>query len=186
MKKQFIYTISAILLLTIAVVGSTYAFFSATATSNNNSVSANAQKFEVIYTGGTEINGPIDLSIDRTGGVNTTVHIKVGQGSSQALAYLFLNIEEMTDNLSVSNVKWEVSGVKNGKEVYVNNGTFAGYNDTNNNTIPIVEDYRLTEDQTDFTVYIWIDGNSTGNEILGAMLSSYISAQTEQYTGQLN
>ena len=84
------------------------------------------------------------------------------------------------------NVKWEVSGVRGGKEVYTNNGTFEGYNDTNNNAIPIVEDYRLTEEQTDFTVYVWIDGEHTGNEILGAAFSGYISAKTENFTGQLN
>lgn len=185
MKRQLIYTICAFLLLAIAVVGSTYAFFTAT-TGENSNVTAEASKFEVIYSGGTEINGPIDLSTDRTGGVNTTVHIKVGQGSAHALAYLYFNIEQMTDNLSVSNVKWEVSGLKGGKEVYTNSGTFLGYNDTSNNKIPIVENYRLTEEQTDFTLYIWIDGPNTGNEILGASLSGYISANTERFTGQLN
>lgn len=185
MKRQTIYTICAFLLLAIATVGSTYAFFSAT-TGEDSNVATESQKFEVIYTGGTEINGPIDLSTDRTGGVNTTVHIKVGQGSSHALAYLYFNIEQMTNNLSVTNVKWEVSGVKGGQEVYTNNGTFEGYNDTDNNIITIVEDYRLSEEQTDFTLYIWIDGPNTGNEIFGASLSGYISANTERFTGQLN
>ena len=185
MKKQIIYTICAILLLAITITGSTYAFFSATAGENSN-VDTQSRKFEIIYTGGTEINGPISLSTDRTGGVNTTVHIKVGQGSAEALSYLDLNILEMTENLSVSNVKWEVSGVKNGNQVYTNSGTFSGYNDTNNNVINLVHDYKLSEEQTDFTVYVWIDGPNTGNEIIGASLTSYISARTERFTGQLS
>lgn len=185
MKRQVIYSICAILLLMIAVIGSTYAFFTAT-TGENSNVTTVAKKFEVIYTGGTEINGPLNLSSDRTGGVNTTVHIKVSEGSVHALAYLYFNIEQMTNNLSVANVKWEISGIQNNQEVYTNHGTFFGYNDTDNKTIPIVEDYRLTEDQTDFTLYIWIDGNNTGNEIYGASLSGYISANTERFTGQLN
>ncbi len=185
MKKQIIFIITAILLLTIVTVGSTYAFFSASASSNNNTVATEASKFEVIYTGGTDINGTLQLSADRNGGRNTTVHIKVSQGSSHALAYLYMNIEEMTANLSTNSFKWEVSGIKGGQEVYTNAGTFNGYNDTNNNKIPIVENYRLTEDQTDFTIYIWIDGNLAGNEIFGAEFSGYISATTEQFTGQL-
>ena len=92
----------------------------------------------------------------------------------------------MTNNLSVSNVKWEISGVKGGKEVYTDNGTFQGYNATTNNKIPLVKNYRLTETQTDFTLYIWIDGPNTGNEILGANFSGYISANTERFTGQLS
>ena len=55
MKKQFIYTICTVLLLAIAVVGSTYAFFSAT-TGENSNVTTEAKNFEVIYTGGTEIS----------------------------------------------------------------------------------------------------------------------------------
>ena len=185
MKRQIIYSICAVLLLAIAVVGSTYAFFSASAGENSN-VTTEAKNFEVIYTGGTEINGPINLSVDRTGGINTTVHIKIGEGSAEALSYLYLNILEMTNNLSVSNVKWEISGVKEGKEVYTDNGTFQGYNATTNNKIPLVKNYRLTETQTDFTLYIWIDGPNTGNEILGANFSGYISANTERFTGQLS
>lgn len=185
MKKQVIYTICAVLLLTVAVIGSTYAFFSAT-TNDSGRRRAEAQKFEVIYNGGEEINGPIDLSSDRNGGVNTTVNIRVTEGSTQALSYLYLNITEMTANLSVSNVKWEVSGIRGGQEVYTNSGTFQGYNDTTNNVITIVDGYRLSETQTDFTIYIWVDGNNAGNEMFGASLSAYISASTENFTGTLN
>lgn len=183
MNKKLIYSISIVLLLSIAIIGGTYSFFAAI--TDNKNITTNASKFEVIYTGGTEIKGPIELSEDRNGGINTTVHIKVGEGSSHALAYLYLNIVEMTDNLSAPNVKWEVSGIQKGNEVYTNSGTFSGYNATNNK-IPLVEDYRLTEDQTDFTIYVWIDGNITGNEILGATFTGFISANTEQFTGELD
>ncbi len=185
MKRQTIYTICAFLLLAIATVGSTYAFFSAT-TGEDSNVATESQKFEVIYTGGTDIGGPVSLSADRNGGKNTTVHIKVGQGSSKALAYLYLNIDMITENIRISGFKWEVSGVRGGKEVYTNNGTFEGYNDTDNNIITIVEDYRLSEEQTDFTIYLWVDGNEVGNEVMGGRLGGYISASTEQFTGQLN
>lgn len=185
MRKQYIYTICAILLLAIAVVGSTYAFFVSTTNSANNSVDTNSQEFGIIYTGGTDINEPLVLSADRSGGFSTTVHVKTIQGGAQALLNLYIDITEMTDNLSVSNVIWEVSGVKNGVEVYSDNGTFLGYNDMNNNRILIVDDYLLSEEQTDFTLYIWIDGNHTGDEIIGASFSGYISADTEHFTGQL-
>lgn len=185
MTRQTIYTICAFLLLGIATVGATYAFYSATASSNSNSVAAEAQKFEVLYTGGTDIEGPLNLSVDRNGGANTTVHIRVSEGSSHALAYLYLNITKLDENIRTTAFKWEVSGVKGGKEVYTNQGTFNGYNDSSNNIITLVKDYRLTEEQTDFTIYLWVDGNMVGNEVMGCGMSGYISASTEQFTGQL-
>ena len=75
MKRQTIYTICAFLLLAIATVGSTYAFFSAT-TGEDSNVATESRKFAVIYTGGTDLNGPIRLSFDRTDGINTTLHIR--------------------------------------------------------------------------------------------------------------
>ncbi len=185
MKKQLIYAICAVLLLAITISGSTYAFFSASAGENSN-VDTQSHIYSIIYTGGTQIEGPLTLTENKTGGANTTVHIKVAEGSIEPLAYLYLNIEDMTENLSSSAVKWEVSGVKNNQVVYTDSGTFAGYNDTNNNIIPLVEDYQLTTEQTDFTVYVWIDGNIAGNEILGASFSGYISASTDRITGVLN
>lgn len=185
MKKQYIYIICTVLLLTISVVGGTYAFFASYSNSANNGVDTNSSEFGVIYNGGTDISGPLKLSSDRTGGFSTIVHAKTVEGGVNALLDLYININAMTTNLSVSNVKWEVSGVKGGVEVYSDSGTFLGYNDTNNNKILIVDDFILTEDQTDFTLYIWIDGNSTGDEIIGASFSGFISANTEPLTGKL-
>ena len=185
MKKKIVYTIAFILLLIVVIVGSTYAFFNATTRANNNATT-NSKKFSVIYTGNSLLNGKLTPSANKNGGIHTTVNIRVDQGSAEALAYLYLNIESMSAVLSSTSVKWEIYGVRNSQTVYSNSGTLNGYSaQTPNNKIAIVTDYNLTEADTEFTLYMWIDGATTGNEVIGASFSGYISANTENFTGLL-
>ena len=184
MKKQVIYSISITLLLLIAIVGGTYAFFSTSVNSGN--IATDALDFIVLYNGDTDFNGKISISPTKEGGIIRTVNIRVAEGSAHALSNLFITIESITPNLSIEGFKWEVYGYKNNELVYSNNGNFAGYNATEgHNVVPIVEDYRLTEEITYFTVYLWIDANNTGNEVLGGSFNAYISASSEKFTGQL-
>ena len=181
MKKQLLYVI-AILLLTVTVAGGTYAFF-VSATTNANNIVSNASKFEVIYTGGGKIEGPVTLSADKEGGKNTTVNIRVAEGSVPAKATIYINIEKITSNLAVKGFKWEVYGYQDGQEVYSKTGDFDGK--TDNSIINIVEKYQLSEKNTSFTLYLWLDGNMLDNSIIGGEFSGYIGAETENFTAQL-
>lgn len=184
MKKQLIFAISGILLLTIIVSGGTYAFYSANA-GNNQTLNTTATKLEVLYTGGDTISGPMTAGSNKESGLNTTVNIRVSNDSVDALANLFINIENITSNIATNGFIWEVYGYKNSQQVYYNSGNFSGKDATTNNIIKIVEDYQVTKVNTSFTVYFWIDGSKTGNEILGGEFRGYISASSENFTGQL-
>lgn len=181
MKKSMLYTV-AILLLVVAVAGGTYAFFTS-AISANNALNTNSINFEVIYTGGTEITGPMNLSATKEQGLNTTVNIRMAEGSAQAKATLYVNIEKITSNIAVKGFKWEVYGYQDGNQVYSNTGTFDGTKD--NDIVNIVNDYQLSEENTSFTAYFWLDGNLLGNEVLGAEFKGFIGAKTENFTGNL-
>ena len=183
MTKKRIAIIVFVLLLTITVVGSTYAFF--TATVNSSGVDTSGSKFEVIYTGGTDIGGPISLSSQKVEESSTSVNIKIGQGSVKANATLYIKIEEISEVLAVPGFIWEVYGYKNSEQVYYKKGNFDGLNATNNNVVNIVENYQLTEENTEFKVYIWLDGNMVGNEVMNASFKGQIGAKTENFTGQL-
>ena len=183
MNKQLLYSLSIISLLAVAIVGGTYAFYAVSTTSNN--IVLDSSKFVVIYTGDTDLEGELTPTSSKAGGVSRTVHIGVSEDSSEAKANIYINIEELTENLSIAGFKWEVYGMQNGVQVYSNSNNFQGYNDTTNNVIPIVENYKLTAETTDFTVYIWIDGSITDNEILGGQFRGYIGAETERFTGEL-
>ena len=105
----------------------------------------------------------------------------LGIGALFAMATSFL-----TDNIAIPGFVWEVYGYRNGNLVYSNSGTFNGYDDTTNNKIPIVTNYQLSEDNTEFIVYFWIDGSLTGNEVLGGAFSGYIGATSQQVTAELS
>lgn len=184
MKRKTPIIIVAILLLTIAVVGSTYAFFSATA-STNNSFTTNASKFQVIYTGGTQIEGPINFSTSKVEETSTTVNIRMGTGSVSAKAILYIEIEEISPELAVKGFVWEVYGYQDNQQVYHNDGNFYETNNTTNKTINIVENYQLSEVNTEFKVYLWLDGNKVGNEVMNSVFRGFIGAKTENFSGNI-
>ncbi len=180
MKKIVIYTV-ATLLLTIIVVGATYAYF--TAAVNSNTFVVNSAKLDVIYTGGKHIEGKINLTSTKEQGLSTTVNIRFAEGSVQELGDIFMEIENITSNIAIPGFKWEVYGYKNNTLVYEDNGTFSGKQ--NGDTFNLVNDYAIDYVDTSFTIYIWLDGNMVGNEVLGGEFKATIHAKTEQYTSLL-
>lgn len=187
MKKIILYT-SIILLLTIAIVGGTYAFFAAGAGSKSP-IDTTGHKFEVIYTGGTHIDGPLTLVSNKDNGMNTTVNIKVAEDSVLGKANIYLQIEEITENIATDALRWEV--YKNGETTAHSQGTFTQCGTTanqicaNDDKLYLVKDYNLSKNNTSFTVYIWLDGNKAGNEVIGASFKGYIGAESENITGNL-
>lgn len=185
MKKNMIYTFLLVLLLISLVAGATYSYL-VSSIGDPRTVATNASKYEVIYTGGTEISGIMPVTADKTDAFKTDVNIKLGKDSATALADLYINIEEMTDNLSIEGFVWEVYGYKNGNQVKHTSGNFKGYNAQTNKILTIIDDYELSEENTKFTVYLWLDGNKTDNAIIGASFKGYIGAKTEYLTGKLS
>ena len=184
MKKQYIYSIIFVLLLTIAIIGSTYAFFAASDASK--SVTTGSSKFEVLYTGGTHINGPMFLGKSKEDGLHTSVNIKVSPDSVNAKGIIYLTINEMSPLLSSDGFIWEVYRTKNGQTTYQSSGNFLGKNNTNNNTIELVQDYLIDKENTTFTIYFWLDGNKFDNSIDNASFDGDIGAKTEDFTGAIS
>lgn len=191
MKKAILYTIIILLVIVITVTG-TYAFFVATTGSNNN-VTANSAKLEVIYTGGTAIQGGLNLVRTKEEGFNTTVTIKLSEDSVDAMADIYIHINQITSTIATEALIWEVYKKYEGTETFVDSGTFLdceAENTTkkceNGDKIYIVKNYELTTTDTYYTVYIWLNGDKVGNEALGATLDAYIGAETEHITTQLN
>ena len=184
MKRQTIRIICAIVLLTIVVVGSTYAFFLASVSGNRN-INTNSSNFEVIYTGGTSISGEMPITYNKTNAFKTTINIRMGQNSVLAKSTIYISIDEISQNLRIPGFIWEVYRIVNSEEVYQNSGNFNGYNDTTNNIVNIVSNYQLSRENTSFVVYLWIDGSQTNNNVLGSTFSGHIGAVTENFAGEL-
>lgn len=186
-----LYT-ALVLLLTILTVGGTYSFFTATANSNSNEINFNATKFEVLYTGGTAIEGSLIPAKNKEEGFNTTVNIKISESSVQGTANLYINIEQITASIASEALKWEVYKTVDGTNSLVKTGSFVDCETSGTkkqcaagDKLYIVKDYPLSTTNTAFTVYIWLDGYKSGNEVIGAQLKAYIGAESGNITGNL-
>ncbi|MBQ2872491.1 MAG: hypothetical protein IJE89_00620 [Bacilli bacterium] len=189
MKKTIVYIMIAFL-LAITVVGVTYAYYGVIINPKEDSLTTNAHKFEVIYTGGTDIGGELELVNTKEEGKNTTVNIKIAEGSVEALANIYIHIDQMTDNLASNALRWEVyrnneeQNIKAGNFMYCVSGNIKKKCESGDK-LYLINDYKLTTDDTSFTVYIWLDGNLATNDILGGFFQGYIGAETETFTGNL-
>ena len=182
MKKDFSHSIIVVLLLlVITIAGSTYAYFSAVATSNNSIVNANSEKYEIVYHGGTEINGHIRVLGSHENADNTTVEIGLAQGVTASInATLFITVENISPALSTESFKWEVYQVNGQEEVLKNSGNFLNAEADDEISILTIP---LSTTLTSYKVYFWVDGSSTGNEINGSTFNGYIGAKTNILTG---
>lgn len=189
MKKIIVY-ISIILLIIIITAGATFAYLTMTTNSEINSVLAEGTEIKMIYTGGKKIEGAISLTEDKTGGLNTTVNIRLEEDSPKVKTNLYINVDQITPALASEGFKWEV--YKNDETIPFNVGNFEGCQDgnttkkcTNGDKLYIINDYETLTTNTSFTVYVWLDGNLVGNEVLGASFTGTIGAESEKFTGHL-
>lgn len=181
MKNKVTISIIIVLLMIIVVVGSTYAFFSSVASSNNSNVSASAEKYEIVYTGGTEIDGDIKMLSSHVGADNTTVQIGLASGVNVTVnATLYIKVTTISPALAVAGFKWEVYEVNGGTETLKNSGTFQGA--SANSEINILT-MPLSTTIKSYKVYFWADGNSVSNEISGTNFNGYIGAKSDVITG---
>lgn len=183
MKKQLIGTIVFVTLLVAFVAGGTYAFFKTAITPNNN-LNFNTSVMDIAYTKGNPIDGPMSMVANRSEGYSTTINVHTTSDSVNPTIDLFINISEITENLRIEGLIWEVCAVRSGDSTVCKTGNFAGYNDTTSNQVIIYPNYQLSTTNTEFTVYIWLDGSKTDNSVEGGSFSGYIGAKSEQFTAR--
>lgn len=189
MKKTLLYSLG-LLLIAILTIGVTYAYFINTVSSSQNA-EANAKKFEVLYTGGSALTTNLQPRESRDETYKTSVNIKMAEGSINAIANIYINIEEMSDVLASNALVWEIVVKKGTNNINItpSKGNFSScmtnsINECNNGRkIYILNDYEVTTENTEVTVYLWVDGSKVGNEIVGATFTGYIGTETRNVTG---
>lgn len=194
MKKIIIYTL-VILLLVIITVSGTYAFFTARIGSEENSLSPNANKFEVIYKGGEngeEITGKLKLANQNNKEMGATLEIRISEESIAGTANIYIQIDEITEDIANKALNWEVYKTFNGKEELAKQGNFEDCETDSvkracksGDKLYVIKDYPLSTTNTAFTVYIWLNGNLVGNEVVDDKFKGHIGAETEKITGDL-
>ena len=178
MKKIIIYIIAVFLLIIITVAG-TYAYFVSTINSGN-SLAGSSSKLEVLYTGDTAITGVLNLVNSKEEGKQATVKIQLSNESVDAKADIYIQVNEIGTDIASDALNWELYRTHKGTETFVARGTFDGV--SSGNKIYVDRNYRLSTEETSYTVYIWLDGNKIGNEAVGERLEGYIGAEAEHIT----
>ena len=179
MKKILIYII-VILLIVIITFSGTYAYFVATIKSSNNSLVTNSSKLDILYTGDADISGVLNLVSSKEQGKNATVKIKLSNDSVDAKSDIYIKVDEIGRYIASDALNWELYRTFKGVESFVSKGTFEGVSD--GDKIYMDRNYRLSTDETSYTVYIWLDGNKIGNEAVGESLVGFIGAEAEHIT----
>lgn len=199
MNRKLLYIIITIFTIGIGMIGGTFAYFSAVTNSSIDAINTESEKFAVIYTGGTSIDGPLEMTLNKDGGLNTNVKIKMDEGSALPKASLFFNIEQISNNLInngtepwQSALKWEVYGYdEDDTLIYSKTGTFnecsSSRSETcvNNSKLYIAENQQLSYEYVTYDIYIWLDATLADIGVDGASFNGTIGAETENFTGHL-
>lgn len=178
MKKIIIYIITVFLIVIITVAG-TYAYFVSTINSGNSLIGSSS-KLDVIYSGDVDITGVLNLVSSKEEGKQATVKIKLSNESVDAKANIYIQVNQIGQDIASDALNWELYRTYQGEKNFVSRGTFDGV--SSGDKIYIDRDYRLSTEETSYTVYIWLDGNKIGNAALGESLKGYIGAEAEHIT----
>lgn len=179
MKKTFIYII-AILLLVVITVSGTYAYYVSITSSNNNAVTTDSSELKIIYTGDNAITGDLNLVNSKEEGHKATVKIALSNDSVDGKADMYIKVDSIGQDLASNAFIWETYRTYNGTEIFVSSGTFEGA--SSGDKIYIDTNYILSTQETSYTVYIWLNGNRIGNEVLGESFEGYIGAEVKHIT----
>ena len=178
MKKIILYIVGILVLASLIVAG-TYAYLFSTVNSGNSLIGSSS-KIAVIYTDDADITGALNIVSSYKEGNKATVKIKLSNDSVDAKADIYIYVGKIGTDLSSNALKWELFRTYQGTESFVARGTFDGTAD--GEKVYIDRDYRLSTEETSYTVYIWLDGSLIGNEALGEIFEGYIGAEAEHIT----
>lgn len=162
------YIILVLVLVTVLVIGSTYAWYAVGAT-DNSQYNGSSKCFTVNYSHGSDISGVIDMSSTYTGGKSTTITISVPASCTDVNAKIYLHTN------SSSSTAFKQASSNAGKVTLVKSGS-----NPITTTLNGVEDLLLTSfdisagGSATYTAYFWVDGAIAGNSWASASYSGYL------------
>ena len=167
-KKKKIFLITGIsLLVLIAIVGGTYAWYVwTTSDSDTTKIVAGVGAATVTFDGGSDINANLRPVSDKSKGIIKNISVK---GDTTGLVFnLYLDMTTLDTNLKHESFKYEfykgTTKVKEGNfsTTYLNsNTTTCSKNNTNH--IVLLTNESISTSKTQYTLYIWIDGANYTN-----------------------
>ena len=167
-KKKKIFLITGIsLLVLIAIVGGTYAWYVwTTSDSDTTKIVAGVGAATVTFDGGSDISANLRPVSDKSKGIIKNISVKAD--TTGLVFNLYLDMTTLDTNLKHESFKYEfykgTTKVKEGNfsTTYLNsNTTTCSKNNTNH--IVLLTNESISTSKTQYTLYIWIDGANYTN-----------------------
>lgn len=180
MKKRWYINNSLLIvfvLIFIVLIGSTYSFFQAS--TNSNKFGAGSTVLALDFVGDTDINQILPLGTSRNDGIVRTVKARLADNSMDALLSLYIKFDKFPSEFATDGFKYEVfvGNESNPRS----SGDFSGAKE--GEMFAILNDLTLTHTYQDIKIYLWLDGNLVGNELMNKSLSGSIITSTGNISG---
>ena len=167
-KKKKIFLITGIsLLVLIAIVGGTYAWYVwTTSDSDTTKIVAGVGAATVTFDGGSDINANLRPVSDKSKGIVKNISVK---GDTTGLVFnMYLDITSIDTGLKDESFRYELykgtTKVKEGNfsDSYLTSNTVTCAKN-NTNHIVLLTNESISTSKTSYTLYIWIDGANYTN-----------------------
>ena len=172
--KSKTYMIIGIIILVLALIGSTYAYYRYVFANVNVDTITRGLDYYITYAKGTDItNKVLEPSTDYTGGNSVTVTLYKKDNTYDIYGHIYLNVTSIGTTLSNSSALKYV--VTDGTNILFN-GKLKGV--TASSKIPLAVNIPLNTTSTEYTVYLWFDDNNaeeTSSE--GQTISASVSCE---------
>ena len=167
-KKKKIFLITGIsLLVLIAIVGGTYAWYVwTTSDSDTTKIVAGVGAATVTFDGGSDINANLRPVSDKSKGIIKNINVKA---DTEGLVFnMYLDITSIDTGLKDESFRYELykgtTKVKEGNfsDSYLTSNTVT-CTKNNTNHIVLLTNESISTSKTQYTLYIWIDGANYTN-----------------------
>ena len=168
------YMIIGIIILVLAIIGSTYAYYKYVFVRVNVDTITRGLDYYITYAKGTDItNKVLEPSTDYTGGNSVTVTLYKKDNTYDIYGHIYLNVTSIGTTLSNSSALKYV--VTDGTNILFN-GKLKGV--TNGTKLPLAVNIPLNTTSTKYTVYLWFDDTNTEDTSLeGQTISASVSCE---------
>ena len=184
-KNKKIITLIIIFSIIIALLGSTFAYFSWRSGENKEVVfntSKGLQEYIIYDSGESKFVGDFQVGSSYTSGVHTTVSIYKSDKISDKMLYATINmkVKEIGENLNNSEaLKWTVTlgnATSNGKVLASGNFSLL----STGSEMAILPNFEVTTTLTEYTIWIWLDETLADSYMTGEKADVSIWTQVDQ------
>lgn len=164
-------------LIFIVLLGSSYSYFQASTNSTQFGTSSALLSIDLI--GSTDINQLLPLGTSRNDGIVRNFKVRLSSDSMEALLSLYVKFDIFPSEFATEGFKYDV--FVGNETVPRSSGNFADARE--GEMFKVLNDLDLTYTYQDIYLYLWLDGDLVGNELMNKSLSGSVITSTGNISG---